>query len=314
VTFSVEDFRRVTKAVVAAEKIGSWSDWTEEQRRLYEAGNWRVFSKARGYTDAEIEDYATWLRMVSEAIAEDINPLIFIGDFACRALERNRQHDKHGELKRYLHKPMKVQTVSLLAGDLTQVIVADDFLEFPDAVRQSAMESGFDTWRPNQGEVGSSVYDGVNFWGDHESPLRCLAEVFGRPIFPRGMFFRMTNAATEGAYVHSDRESGDFTAIVYLSKHDDSESGTAFYRHRETGLIRMPSFAELRKDPALFEKLKRQMVAGESEAWELLHFVPGKYNRALIFHAPLFHARIPRHGFGSTAEDGRLIWAAHFGL
>lgn len=193
-------------------------------------------------------------------------------------------------------------------------MVFDDFVECPDRVRLSSLQAGFGTWRPTKGEVGSSVYDGIGFWGEHSTLLRSLTAAVDRPVYPHSMFFRVTNADTEGAYVHSDREAGDFTAIVYLSKHDEDESGTGFYQHIETGMTAMPAFAEMAKDPVFFERFKKEMVEGSPEHWKLQHFVPGKYNRALIFDAPLFHARSPKHGFGSTPEDGRMVWACHFFL
>jgi hypothetical protein len=192
--------------------------------------------------------------------------------------------------------------------------IFDDFVAAPDQVRLSALQAGFGTWRPTKGAVGSSVYDGMGFWGDHSTLLRSVAAAIQQPIYPHSMFFRVTNEGTEGAYVHSDREAGDFTAIVYLSKHNEDESGTGFYKHRETGLTSMPSFADMVKDPVFFEQFKTEMVQGSPEHWEQLHFVPGKYNRALIFDAPLFHSRLPKHGFGATPEDGRMVWACHFYL
>lgn len=191
--------------------------------------------------------------------------------------------------------------------------IIDNFTPRIDEVRSSALESGFGTWRPNRGEVGSSVYEGMNFWGKHALLLHALAYYIGRPIYPNSMFFRSTNIDTEGAYVHSDRESGDFTCVVYLSAHE-SQYGTGFYRHRETGMTNMPSFAELREKPELFERLKHEMVDGSEKYWEQLDFVRGQYNRALIFDAPRFHARVPRHGFGESPEEGRIVWVCHFYL
>lgn len=191
--------------------------------------------------------------------------------------------------------------------------IIDNFTPRIDEVRQSALAAGFGTWRPARGEVGSSVYEGMNFWGKHALMLHALSFYVGRPVYPNSMFFRVTNLDTEGAYVHSDREAGDFTCIAYLSEHGEP-SGTGFYRHRETGMTHMPSFDELREKPALFERLKHEMVAGSAEYWEQLDFVRGAYNRAVIFDAPRFHARTPRHGFGSTPESGRLVWACHFNI
>lgn len=191
------------------------------------------------------------------------------------------------------------------------ITVIDQFTPLIDQVRESALASGFGTWKPSKGEVGSSVYEGMNFWGRHSILLHALTHTMGRPIYPNSMFFRVTNFATEGAYVHSDRESGDFTCIVYLSDHTEM-SGTGFYRHRRTGMTQMPSFAEMAQDRDFFEALKKEMVGGSDEHWEQLDFVRGIYNRAVIFDAPRFHARCPRHGFGESSEDGRMVWVCHF--
>lgn len=200
------------------------------------------------------------------------------------------------------------------AGKFVDYLVVDDFVSDPEAVRQSALESGFGTWAPNKGEVGSSIYTGMNFWGAHAVMLRGIAKAMGQPIYPNSMFFRITNLDTEGAYVHSDREAGDYTAIVYLSKHAHGSSGTGFYRHLETGWTRMPSFEDLAKEPEFFAKFKTEMIEGKPEHWKLTTLIPGTYNRALIFEAPLFHSRVPKHGFGDSPENGRMVWVAHFCL
>lgn len=192
------------------------------------------------------------------------------------------------------------------------LLVTDNFVPNAEAIRKSALASGFGTWRPNAGEVGSSVYEGMNFWGMHAPMIRALCQHVGKQIYPNDMFFRVTNSDTEGAYVHSDREAGDYTAIVYLSHHEEADSGTGFFRHRASGEIRMRSFAEMAAAPESFNRLKLQMVEGSPEHWEMVDFIPGKFNRAVIFDAPLFHARLPKHGFGDDAESGRMVWACHF--
>jgi hypothetical protein len=191
------------------------------------------------------------------------------------------------------------------------VTVIDDFSPYAAAARASALEAGFGTWRPNKGEVGSSIYEGMGFWGKHAMMMAPLMQRVGTQVVPNSMFFRVCNETTEGAYVHSDREAGDFTCVAYLSEHDEP-SGTGFYRHRRTGMDRMPSFAEMAKDPEEFARLKQEMVSGDDACWEQIAFVEGRFNRAVIFDAPLFHARMPRHGFSDTAEAGRLVWVSHF--
>lgn len=190
------------------------------------------------------------------------------------------------------------------------VLVIDDFCPDLEQVVNSAHLSGFGTWLPNKGEVGSSVYEGMNFWGDHALMLRSLVMHTRSMLVPNSMFFRATNEGMEQAYIHSDRESGNHTCVAYLSEHDQP-SGTAFYRHIPTGLTRMPSFLEM-QDMGILDQLKEDMVSRDPSKWEQIGYVEGKYNRAVVFEAPLFHSRFPLEGIGTTPEDGRLVWVSHF--
>lgn len=194
------------------------------------------------------------------------------------------------------------------------IIVKDNFCSHAEGVRQTALESGFGTWRPNKGEVGSSIYEGMNFKGAHGIMLRSLSAIMGSAVFPNSMFFRITIPANERAYIHSDREDGELTCVCYLSHHEAEISGTAFYRHRATNLREMPTIEELAKDPK-YTALKQDMVTGGEAEWEQLDFVRGLFNRAVIFAAPLFHSRIPMHGLGDgDPETARMIWGCHFSL
>lgn len=189
-------------------------------------------------------------------------------------------------------------------------LVVDDFCPDIEQVVESVHKAGFDTWRPNKGEVGSSVYEGMGFWGDHALMLRPLIREVGAVVVPNSMFFRNTNKGMERAYIHSDRETGNYTCVAYLSQHDEP-SGTAFFRHKRTGLTHMPSFLDM-QDMGILEELKEDMVSRDPDKWEQLDMVEGKYNRALIFEAPLFHSRYPLEGIGKTSDEGRLVWVSHF--
>lgn len=193
---------------------------------------------------------------------------------------------------------------------LAQFQVIDDFCDEILHVRSSAIASGFGTWNPSRGEVGSSRYDGMNFHGDHAFMLRALTRVLGVHVFPNSIFFRVTTPETERAYVHSDRSSGDYTCVVYMSQHDE-EYGTAFYRHIPTGLEEMPTLEEMHDKPE-YDGLKKDMVDGEGPNWQRTGFIFGKMNRAVIFRAPLFHARHPERGIGGNVEDSRMVWVCHF--
>lgn len=189
-------------------------------------------------------------------------------------------------------------------------LVVDNFCKDPDKVRQSAFDAGIDTWSPNKGEVGSSVYEGMGFWGDHAVMVASIMRAVGGVVVPNAMYFRVTNVGMERAYIHSDRESGNHTCVAYLTDHDE-ESGTSFFTHKRTGLSAMPSFSDMQKE-GILEELKSDMVSRDPEKWIQTDYVRGQKNRALIFPAPLFHSRFPIHGIGNDNESGRLIWGCHF--
>jgi hypothetical protein len=189
--------------------------------------------------------------------------------------------------------------------------VFDDFLADPDTVRQSALASGFGSWKPSKGAIGSSVYEGMNFYGDHATILETVYKKAGFVGFPNSMLFRVTNEATERAYVHSDISAGDTTCILYLSQHDD-KYGTGFYKHRESGSIAMPPLDVCAQFPEAFEKLKAEINESSEKIWEEIDFVQGKYNRAFVFKSHRWHRRFPHHGFGTDEQSGRMIWICHF--
>lgn len=188
--------------------------------------------------------------------------------------------------------------------------IFDDFVQEHSRARASALRSGFGSWRPLKGDLGLDSYAGINFWGDHALMVKGLWERLG-PVFPNDMFFRVTNPLTDKALVHSDRSSGDFTALVYLSP-DREGSGTGFYRHRETGLTDMPPLELMLQAPAFFEKLKVDMLDASEDCWEQIDFVEAKANRCVVFDAPKFHCRLPKEGYGDSDETSRMVWACHF--
>jgi hypothetical protein len=189
-------------------------------------------------------------------------------------------------------------------------LVIDDFCPELERVKESAFAAGFDTWNPNKGEVGSSIYEGMGFWGDHSIMLKELTRAMGGVVLPNTLYFRVTNEGMQKAYIHSDRESGAHTCICYMTEHEQ-ESGTAFFMHKRTGLRSMPSFQEM-SESGILEEMKEDMVSRDPDKWIQLDYVKGLKNRALIFNAPLFHSRFPLEGIGNTPDTGRLVWVSHF--
>jgi hypothetical protein len=191
-----------------------------------------------------------------------------------------------------------------------KVLVVDDFVRNPDEVRQSALISGFGTWHPTNTILAYENYDGVNINGKHSTLIKALTDSMGCSIYPESMIFRVTGEKSDPSRIHSDRMFGMYSCIVYLSREYEA-SGTGFYQNIRTGSCEMPAVGSV-VGTAEFDLLKREMDEANEKDWKQMHYVEGKYNRALIFKAPLYHARIPKFGKGTTPEDSRMIWVCHF--
>lgn len=59
----IEHYRDIEQRVLAAEKSQALEPITARQRTLLGRGDWEEFSRARGYTEDEIADFAEWMRL-----------------------------------------------------------------------------------------------------------------------------------------------------------------------------------------------------------------------------------------------------------
>lgn len=109
----VPKFRELTAKVIAAERPGFWSDWTEEQQRLYTAGDWCAFSESRGYSAEDIENYSAWRGMIKGAQDKGLNPYVCIVDLASEAALKNMKLDVKGEILKSSHAPFEPRSERL---------------------------------------------------------------------------------------------------------------------------------------------------------------------------------------------------------
>jgi len=102
-----------TKIIIAAEKYGFWSDWTEEQQELYKSRDWRAFSRSRGYTEQEIRDFEIWIELVVEGFDKDLDSLSIVGALSVEAAIKNAEQDERHEIQRSSHLPVEVEDAYL---------------------------------------------------------------------------------------------------------------------------------------------------------------------------------------------------------
>jgi len=119
-------------------------------------------------------------------------------------------------------------------------------------------------------------------------------------LTPTLSFFRQSPLGQcEPNYVHTDRDMGDWTAILYLNPRPAPGDGTTFWRHRTTGAIG----SDASDQKALLEEQRAWKDMGQ---WEPIALIEAKLGRALVFAAKRFHSRTLPQNYGNGA-DARLV-------
>lgn len=194
--------------------------------------------------------------------------------------------------------------------------VIDDFL--PNYWETRRFATGLD-YGP-QRYRGATYNDISSDWGRY--PTELISEAMGFQIQPTLSMFRINKADEDistSPYIHADNsiEGSKWASLIYLStpEQDAREyGGTAFWRHKSLGISSLPMDMEVVKsqiDPQEFVNDLNKDGFDETK-WELESMVRMKGNRLLIYPGNMFHSRWPKHGFGDSVENGRLIWVGFF--
>lgn len=191
---------------------------------------------------------------------------------------------------------MKIK-MKLIPCSLDDVLIIDEFLPNPLAVREHARLSEYYDWLGPDGQVYRRVslckVPGVE---------RQLFEIFGEYEM-LGQAYRLNyDGESPNQSIHSDMGWGTHALVLYLC---EGPGGTAFWKHKETGADRIVS-----GDTELLEQIKNDWE--DANKWELRHTVQLKFNRAVIYSSDLFHSRYPFEAFGWNPGNGRLIAVAFF--
>jgi hypothetical protein len=70
----VKEWVHVADRVHRAEKVSSWTQWTDEESAAYAIEDYRLFSRLRGYSEAEIREfgrYITLCRQLKEEMGDE---------------------------------------------------------------------------------------------------------------------------------------------------------------------------------------------------------------------------------------------------
>lgn len=182
------------------------------------------------------------------------------------------------------------------------VIVADGFAAEPWGIRTNALGLDYS---------GSKEFDGHPYKGvglGYTPNLKTKIErLVGFEIEIKLAFFRSgAKQFPLTTYIHADRNCGQFAGILYLNPGPEKFSGTAFWKHRSTGLRVLP--ASLSDADA-----KQWDDDGQDESkWELLSVVENQFNRFVCYPTKLFHSRYPNEQSHESIQDARLVWVVFF--
>ena len=187
--------------------------------------------------------------------------------------------------------------------------IVDNFYEDPDSVRDFAFKQKY---FPGEGAVGHRTRKQFFFEGIKES----FEEIMGKKIKENGVHgwyypginarFQWCPAGTNRVY-HCDEQR--YAALIYLTPNAPPESGTTFFKHKETGRR---------------HNLDINWAAGEGSKvfpgdtfldktrYEQVDTVGNVYNRLVIFDGGLIHSATDY--FGSSIENSRLHHMFFFNL
>lgn len=192
----------------------------------------------------------------------------------------------------------------------TSIIIIDDFLTDPDAIRQGALQLEYppqEGYFPGRNSAQRARLQGL----DQE-----ISRLTGEPLAPvenrtSHAKFRITLGSDEGkGDIHIDHQAS-WSGILYLSKPEDCQGGTDFFRHIPTNSERAPiNDQELKAMGFANASEMAETIIGrdgiDRSKWEHTMRVPMRYNRLLLLRPWLWHTAGP--GFGDRMENGRLVY------
>ncbi len=193
-------------------------------------------------------------------------------------------------------------------------MIIDDFIADPLAARRAALKLAFDPAFKQGNYPGLLSTQPLPIPGLDETVGRLIGHAVKPQAGTSHQHCRLTLAREKGASgVHID--PCFYSGILYLSLPEHCRGGTDFFRHRPTGLERVPvDMAGAMKagfsDPnALIEDVVNKDTLKPAR-WEKTFTAPMRFNRLILFSPWLFHNSAP--GFGDTPENGRLVHLMFF--
>jgi hypothetical protein len=193
---------------------------------------------------------------------------------------------------------------------LESVFVLDDFLSDAQAIREKALALEYPDHTDQQYFPGRNSSSPLPLPGlEAYLSRRLSATLSPTPGTAHGKC-RLAYAGDTGrGGVHIDQSH--WSGVLYLSEPEDGSSGTDFFRHRPSGMLRAPLYPEELPTFGVssFPDLWSEVIVPQTNdptKWELVRRVDMRFNRLVLFRPWLWHNAGP--GFGTGPADGRLVY------
>lgn len=184
-------------------------------------------------------------------------------------------------------------------------IIIDDFYSNPEEVREFGLAQEFDVVGNFPGArtepfLNDSVKDHIS---SHITPLHGEIEWLSTEY--TGAFQYTT--ARDRSWIHAD-ENNMWAGVLYLTPNAPLTGGTGIFKHKETGLYKIPRLEDGSIDWDLTNKIYED--SQDMTKWEMTDFIGNKFNRLVIYQGDLFHTSLDY--FGKDMYDGRLFQTFFF--
>ena len=197
---------------------------------------------------------------------------------------------------------------------IPHVIVIDDFLRNPDEVRQRALGL---TYQVGGRYPGLNSSEKITIEGLDQIVSHLVYEPVRAPWtedFSHGSCrVSLASHNDKPARIHIDQSH--WSGILYLSRPEDCQGGTEFFRHIPTKTDHLPLTPAALKEAGFssYDDLKKEILekdALDRSKWELTMTVPMRFNRLVLLQPQYWHTSGP--GFGDSLENGRLVYLMFF--
>ena len=197
---------------------------------------------------------------------------------------------------------------------LPSLLIVDDFLTDPHVARDKALALDYDPALKDGNYPGVLSAQPLPIPGLEDAVTQIIGAKVRLQAGTSHGHCRLTLASDKGlSGVHID--PCFYSGILYLNLPEHCRGGTDFFRHKRTGLERVPTdtgqmLAAGYGDP---NQLIEEVVNADTlkpSRWEKQMTVPMRFNRLVLFSPWMFHNSA--RGFGSNAGNGRLVHLMFF--